>query len=57
MIKYQGKHLLLFHNTNNKVNKFCIDSINKHINHTYYFFDDINNIKDFDPDNIKMDEK
>ena len=25
-------------------------------NHTYYFFDDIN-IKDFDPDNIKIDEK
>ena len=26
-------------------------------NHTYYFFDDITNIKDFDPDNIKIDEK
>ena len=26
-------------------------------NHTYYFFDDIINIKDFDPDNIKIDEK
>ena len=25
-------------------------------NHTYYFFDDIN-IKDFDPNNIKIDEK
>ena len=26
-------------------------------NHTYYFFDDIINIKDFDPNNIKTDEK
>ena len=26
-------------------------------NHTYYFFDDIINIKDFDPKNIKIDEK
>ena len=26
-------------------------------NHTYYFFDDIINIKDFDPNNIKIDEK
>ena len=25
-------------------------------NHTYYFFDDIN-IKNFDPNNIKIDEK
>ena len=25
--------------------------------HTYYFFDDIINIKDFDPNNIKIDEK
>ena len=30
--------------------------INK-INHTYYFFDDIINIKDLDPNNIKIDEK
>ena len=28
LIKYQGKHLLSFHNTNNKSNKFYIDSIN-----------------------------
>ena len=27
------------------------------INHTYYFFDDIISIKDFDPNNIKIDEK
>ena len=26
-------------------------------NHTYYFFDDIINIKDFDPDNINIDVK
>ena len=26
-------------------------------NHTCYFFDDINNIKGFDPNNIKIDEK
>ena len=26
-------------------------------NHTYYFFDYIINIKDFDPNNIKIDEK
>ena len=26
-------------------------------NHTYYFFDGIINIKDFDPNNIKIDEK
>ena len=28
LIKYQGKDLLIFPNTNNKLNKFCIDSIN-----------------------------
>ena len=26
-------------------------------NKTYYFFNDIINIKKFDPDNIKIDEK
>ena len=25
--------------------------------HTYYFFHDIMNVKDFDPNNIKIDEK
>ena len=25
--------------------------------HTYYFFDDIINIKNFDPNDIKIDEK
>ena len=28
LIKYRGKHLLTFHNANNKLNKFYIDSIN-----------------------------
>ena len=28
LIKYQAKSLLPFHNTNNKLNKFCINSIN-----------------------------
>ena len=26
-------------------------------NHTYYFFDYISNIKNFDPNNVKIDEK
>ena len=26
-------------------------------NHTYYFFDDIINIKNFNPNNVKIDEK
>ena len=26
-------------------------------NHTYYFFDDIINIKYFDPNNVRIDEK
>ena len=26
-------------------------------NHTYYFFDDIVNIKYFDPNNVRIDEK
>ena len=26
-------------------------------NHTYYYFDDVINIKDFDPSNIKIDEQ
>ena len=62
-IKYQAKqkHLLPFHDTNlfdkcklkmsNKVKDINIK------NHTYYFFDDIINIKDFDPNNINIDEK
>ena len=28
LIKYRLKNLLPFHNTNNKLNKFCIDSMN-----------------------------
>ena len=35
---------------NNKFKNISIE------NHTYYFFD-INNIKVFDPNNIKIDEK
>ena len=35
-------------------NEFIYISIK---NHTYYFFDDIINIKHFDPNNIKIDEK
>ena len=35
-------------------NKIKDISIKKH---TYYFFNDINNIKKFDPNNIKIDEK
>ena len=35
-------------------NKFRKISIK---NYTYYFFDDIINIKNFDPNNIKIDEK
>ena len=26
-------------------------------NHTYYFFDNITSLKDFDPNNIKINEK
>ena len=36
------------------INKFKDISIKKH---TYYFFDDIINIKNLDPDNIKIDRK
>ena len=35
-------------------NKFRKISIK---NHTYYFFDDFINIKNFDPNNIKIDEE
>ena len=28
LIKYRAKHLLPFHDTNNKLNTICIDSIN-----------------------------
>ena len=26
-------------------------------NHMYYFFNDVTNIKNFDPNNVKVDEK
>ena len=35
----------------NKVKDISIKS------HTYYFFDDISHIKDFNPNDIKIDEK
>ena len=35
-------------------NKFKDRSIK---NYTHYFFDDILNVKNFDPNNIKIDEK
>ena len=59
LIRYQAKHLLPFHNTNNKLNKFYINTINwKWVtkfedinikNHICYFFDYIVNIKDLQP--------
>ena len=55
LIKYQAKNLWPIHDTNDKLNKFFIDCING--SHTYYFFADIINIRDFDPNNIKTDEK
>ena len=36
---------------NNKIKEINIK------NYTYYFFDDIINIRNFDPNNIKIDEK
>ena len=61
------KHLFPFHDTNNELkqvlywqyrskmsNKIKDVSIK---NNTYYFFNDIINIKNFDPNNIKIDEK
>ena len=66
LIKYTGKDLLTFHTTYNKLNKFYIDSINLKMsnitkdicikNHIYYFFNDMINIKDFDPNNIEIGE-
>ena len=64
--RYHGKHLLQFQNTDNKLNKLYIDKKLKMSNmiedisikhRTYYFFNDIINIKDFDSYNIKIDEK
>ena len=67
LIKYRAKKLLPFHYTNNELEKFYINKCfinmsNKdkgiHIkNRTYYFFNDIIKIKNFDPNNIKIDEK
>ena len=60
LIKHRAKILVKFHDANNKLTKFCIDSINWKWAlkiETYYFFNDIIDKKDFDPDNIKTDEK
>ena len=52
----------MINNKCNKCNKFIIKRSNKvediHIkNQTYYFFNDIMDIKIFDPNNIKIDKK
>ena len=69
LIKYRAKrkYLLSFHNTNDKLKKFYINKCimkmsNKvkdiHIKScTYYFFNCIINIKNFDPNIVKIDEK
>ena len=68
LIKYQGnqEHLLPFHFANNKLKEVIYSKYKskmsnkvKYIdskNRTYYFFNDIANIKNFDPNNIKIDE-
>ena len=67
-IKYQvKKHLLPFQVTNNELKEIMYCNINQkmsykveHIvmkNHTNYFLDDIINIKNFDPNNIKTNKK
>ena len=51
-------------NIDNKVNKFYSDTINwkwvikyKHKKTHILLFDDLINVKDFDPNNLKIDEK
>ena len=42
----------------NKLKQFCVGVKDINIkNHTYYLFNDVVNVKDFDPHNIKIDEK
>ena len=57
LIKYwaKQKHLLPFHFRNNELKEKVKDVDIK--NRTYYFFDDAINIKNSDPNNIKIDEK
>ena len=57
LIKYRTKQLLPFHYTNNELkmsNKVKYIDIK---NRTYYFSNDIINIKNFDLNNIKINEK
>ena len=69
LIKYQAnqKHLLPFQFTNNKLKEIIYQNYEPKMsnkvkdkiikNRTYYFFDDIINIKIFDLSNIQIDEK
>ena len=69
LIKYREKHkhLLLFHFRNNALKEAIYQKYKSKMsnkikdidmkNHTYHFFDDMINIKDFDPNNIKIDGK
>ena len=71
LIKYwaKQKHLFPFHDTNNKLKKFCVNNIllkngNKNElkeidikNYTCYYFDDTIKIEEFDINNILIDEK
>ena len=42
----------------NKLKQFCVGVKDINIkSHTYYLFNDVVNVKDFDPHNIKIDEK
>ena len=66
LIKHRAKqkYLLLFHVTNSKLKEvlywqYKLKMSNKfkdidRKNHTYYFFDDIINIKNFDPNEINV---
>ena len=69
LIKYQAnqKHLLPFQFTNSKLKEIIYQNYEPKMsnkvkdiiikNRTYYFFDDIINIKIFDLNNIQIDEK
>ena len=67
LIKHQLKqeHLLAYYDTSNKlkeidinnmIRKWVINKRNRYKkNHTYYFFDDMINIKNLDPNKINID--
>ena len=71
LIKYEAnqKHLLPFHDTklkivpinttnnNNKNNKNSNNILKIYKNQTYYFFNYVIDIENFDPNNIKINEK